>query len=387
MKIGIVWENGVSKWAMSPFEPLMKDHEVYVFVGENNKFDHSMVELNKIHLNYKEEYLLALKQPIKSIKKQLSNPYKKMDFYFHSLSYYIDDSFDIIISSNGSRALATLAEIKKEKRFKLVQSNVDNIPFCSVYDDKTEFIKEKYFDSIDLLIPWCKSIESSLLQEGISKDKIKTVYEGVNTNIFYPKEKDMELVEEFNLDENKFTFSYIGKLSSIKGVQYILYAANILKQKGYTNFQITITGSGAQKSNLEKIIKKANLEEYITFTGFVEYTKIARLFSLADVLILPTIPTMTIQEQYGMVIVESLACNKPVIGSKSGSIAEIIDNAGLVYTPGNWNELADRMIEIMSNEELYKQLSHNAEVLTKTRYSIDVTAKTLQEALESLCEN
>ena len=38
MKIGIVWEHGVSKWTMAPFEELLDKHDVTVFVGEKNKF-------------------------------------------------------------------------------------------------------------------------------------------------------------------------------------------------------------------------------------------------------------------------------------------------------------------------------------------------------------
>jgi glycosyltransferase involved in cell wall biosynthesis len=384
MKIGILWEHGVSKWTMSPFELLMDKHEVIVFIGEKNKFDHSLVELNKVKMSHAKEYLYGLKKPFKAIKRIFKNPYKKMDFYLNTLDILLDDSFDIIITHDGSRSLHTLCELKKTRRFKLVVSYAENIPFRSVYDKKTDYIKENSWDKIDILLPWCNTIKQALIQEGISEEKIKVIYQGVNTNIFFSRQKDEELIEKFRISKDKFTFSYIGKLVSWKGVQYILYAANLLKNKGINNFQILITGKGAQKSNLEEIIKKMGLEDFIIFTGFVDYVDISKLFSIADCLILPSIPILTWQEQYGMVLVESLACHKPVLVSKSGSIPEIVDNAGLYHIPGDWNELADNMIKIMNDNILYNNLVEHGKNLIKEKYSVNVHAKELEKVLNEL---
>jgi len=383
MKIGVVWENAVSKYVASPFEEFASVHNVVVFIGENNKYDHSLVTLEKSYLTKKTEIKYILKNPITAIKREVSNPYRRMDFYLNSLKFLIDDSFDIIVTHDGSRSLHTLCELKKTKRFKLVVSYAENIPFRSIYADKTEYIKSHSWKSIDLIIPWCKTIEQGLAQENISNE-INTIYQGVNTDIFYPRPKDIGLINKFSLDGNKFTFSYIGKLVSWKGVQYILYAADILIKNGYTNFQITITGKGAQKENLKRIIKKMKLENYVHFTGFVNYIDISKLFSIADILILPSIPILTWQEQYGMVIVESFACGKPVLGSRSGSIPEVIENGGLLHTPGNWFELANDMIKVMTDEKIYDKLVENTKHLTQNKYSTKVNSPVLQKKLEDL---
>ncbi len=381
MKIGILWEHGVSKWSMSPFEALMDEHEVIVFIGEKNKFDYSLVKLKKVIMSHSKEYLYALKNPIKAIKRIISNPYKKMDFYINTLDNLLDNSFDILITHDASRSLYTLCELKKTRNFKLIVSYAENIPFRSVYDEKTDYIKENSWDKVDLLIPWCNTISKALIQEKVPQEKIKVIYQGVNTDIFFPRPKDIELIDKFKISKNKFTFSYIGKLVSWKGVQYILYAANILRSQGINNFQILITGKGAQKSNLEHIIRKMELDDFVIFTGFVDYIDISKLFSIADCLILPSVPILTWQEQYGMVLVESLACNKPVLASKSGSIPEVVDKAGLLHTPGDWYELADNMKKIMNDTVFYNGLVKYCQKLVEERYSINIHAKELKNIL------
>src|SRR3989304_5356671 len=97
MKIGIVWENGVSKWMSQMFEPLIDipGTDVNVFVGERNKFDVTDVKLKKHMLSHKEEILLGLAGLPASLKRVANAPYKKMYFYYNSLNKYLND-YDII---------------------------------------------------------------------------------------------------------------------------------------------------------------------------------------------------------------------------------------------------------------------------------------------------
>ena len=82
MKIGIVWENGVSKWMSQMFEPLtdIPGTDVNVFVGDRNKFDVKNVKLKKQRLTHKEEMLLGLSGLPSSLTRIIHAPYKKMDF-------------------------------------------------------------------------------------------------------------------------------------------------------------------------------------------------------------------------------------------------------------------------------------------------------------------
>src|SRR3972149_1864852 len=131
MKIGIVWENGVSKWMSQMFEPLIDipGTDVNVFVGERNKFDVTDVKLKKHMLSHKEEILLGLAGLPASLKRVANAPYKKMYFYYNSLNKYLND-YDIIECADSSRSLYTLADLKRMgKGFKLIVSYAENIPY------------------------------------------------------------------------------------------------------------------------------------------------------------------------------------------------------------------------------------------------------------------
>ncbi|MEK7773281.1 MAG: glycosyltransferase family 4 protein, partial [Deltaproteobacteria bacterium] len=76
------------------------------------------------------------------------------------------------------------------------------------------------------------------------------------------------------------------------------------------------------------------------------------LYNIADVVVLPSYPAMTWQEQFGMVLVEAMACAKCVIGSATGSIPEVIGDAGMTFTPGNFFEFAERIASLMDDRGL-----------------------------------
>jgi glycosyltransferase involved in cell wall biosynthesis len=382
MKIGIVWEHGVSKWSMAPFEGLAKDHDVTVFVGQKNKFDTSEIALRKQSLSRKEEVLCAIRNSSFALA-HLRTPYKRFYFYLNALARYITDDFDVVICHDGSRSLSSLTELKKIRRFKLVVSYAENIPFRSVYDEKTDVIKKRAWNEIDLLVPWCETIKLSLLEEGV-RNKIVTIPMGVSHDIFRPQSKDIGLCAQYGLDPAKFTFSYIGKLVSWKGVQHLLYAANVLRRQGRTDFQISITGKGAQLDSLKKIIADAGLQDQVIFTGFLPYSQIGRLYSISDCLVLPSLPTLTWQEQFGMVLVEAMSCRKPILAANSGSIAEVAHNASLLHTPGNWRELARDMATLMDDPILYERLAESGYRRAVDEYSSARTTRLYEAALAEL---
>lgn len=358
MKIGIVWENGVSKWMSQMFEPLadIPGTDVTVFVGERNKFDVKEVKLKKQRLSHKEEVLLGLSELPGSLTRVIKAPYKKMDFYFNSLNKYLRN-YDLVECHDSSRSLYTLAELKRRGAgFKLVVSYAENIPYRQIFDDKTNYIKHAAYEIIDHFIPWCDTIKKTMLLEGVPEEKITTVYTGLDMQLFKPEPKDTGFLKEYDLDEDEFVILYVGKLASWKGVHMLPYAAKVLWANGYKKFRFLVAGRGAQLENLKKIIAEAGVERHFRFAGFMPYENMRRLYNLADTFVCPSYPAMTWQEQFGMVLVEAMACAKPVVASASGSIPEIVGDAGITFVPGDFFGFAEKLGLLMDNRALAKEL-------------------------------
>jgi len=95
--------------------------------------------------------------------------------------------------------------------------------------------------------------------------------------------------------------------------------------------------------------------------------------------VLPSLPTMTWQEQLGMVLVEAMACSKPVVAAASGSIPEVVADAGLLFTPGNCFELSERISRLMDDRSLLKALGTKARERALTYFDAGKNAEKIYE--------
>ncbi len=75
-----------------------------------------------------------------------------------------------------------------------------------------------------------------------------------------------------------------------------------------------------------------------------------------DVMVLPSRTVPTWKEQFGRVIIEANACGVPVIGSNSGAIPEVVQDAGIVYTEGCVPKLTKALEEMHKNKQLRRQM-------------------------------
>ncbi len=368
MKIAIILDNKVNKWALQRFEPLRDEIDITVFVGENNDYDVNSIDLPKKKLKHTEEIAHALEDPVTTYKRVIRAPFKKMDFYYFSLRKHLR-GFDAVYSCDIMRSAYTLACLKEEMGFKFVLSWWENIPYRALFDAKTRYLKRSVMDKVDLFLPFTEKAGKTLEMEGVRSDRIKVLYPGVNLERFKPGDKNMEIMSRYSISPNLFVIAYVGKLVSWKGVHNLAYAARILKLKGITDFIITISGKGAQKENLENLIKEAGVGEHFRFLDFVPYDDMPEVFRMADAFVLPSYPTMTWQEQFGMVLSEAMASGVPVISTRSGSIPEVIGDAGILISPGDYSALAEAILELKRNESLRKDLSVRSRCRAEELYS------------------
>ena len=358
-KIAIVLDNKINRWALQRFEPLKTDIDITVFVGERNDYDVKSIDLNKRQLTHAEEIILAMREPLTAYKRIINAPYKKMDFYYFSLKKYLD-GMDMVYSCDISRSAYTLASLKDELGFKFILSWWENIPFRAVFDEKTAFHKRLVMDKVDLFLPFTKMAKEVLKLEDVPEEKIEVIYPGVDMERFKPGKKPEHLLAKNNIPVNSFVILYVGKLVSWKGVHNLVYAARILKQRGVKDFIVAVAGKGAQKENMEKLIKESGTEDNFRFLDFVSYDDMPEVYRMADVFVLPSYPTMAWQEQFGMVLIEALASGKPVISTMSGGIPEVIGDAGILIPSGDYFKLAENILELFKDDNLRDALCKKA---------------------------
>ena len=182
--------------------------------------------------------------------------------------------------------------------------------------------------------------------EGIS-DKTKISWNSVDLNKFMPK-TDYSFKEKYNI-KDKPVVLFIGNLIKRKNVDSLLEAKKISN----SDYYLVIVGDGPLFKKLKKKVDEDNIHDVI-FTG--SRGDVEKIIPCCDVLILPSF-----SESFGLVLIEALACGKPVIGSDVGGITEIITgDVGLLINPNKISSIANAIDKIINDEDLRLKLSTNA---------------------------
>lgn len=172
---------------------------------------------------------------------------------------------------------------------------------------------------------------------------------------------------------------FVGRLTKQKGVEILLKAIEILKNKYSRNLKIAIVGDGELKENLNNLTVELGVDKEVEFLGIRK--DIEELMVSSKIFVLPSR-----WEGFGIVIIEAMSTMLPVIATNIGGIPELIENGkeGILVPPENSKALARTINSLLENEELREKLSQAAYKKVREKYSIDVYSIHMLDFYKSL---
>jgi len=230
-----------------------------------------------------------------------------------------------------------------------------------------------HFDTIhkcDRIIVINKIVKN-LYYNLLGDERISTIPFGVDESIFYPINKKKN---------NVFEILYVGSLTNIKGVPLLIKALPyILKEE--PNVILKIVGKGNQKTYLNAMVKKLNIDKNVIFSGFIPHNKTPKFFQQCDVFCYPTLG-----EPFGKSIIEAMACGKAVITTNIGGPSEIVSNGvdGVLVPPRNEGAIASGILDLINNENKRLKLGERARKTVEEKYSWEKISSKYHELYSSL---
>jgi len=182
------------------------------------------------------------------------------------------------------------------------------------------------------------------------KEKCRIVPFGIDTQHLKSKEETIEMAMKLRSQYGAYSI-FIGRLVGYKGLPVLLNAMKDIKEN------LVIVGDGPDREKITEMIKEYALEDRVHLLGKVfDNTKFAALIHGSEFLVLPSI---TPNENFGIVQLEAMACSKPVITTrlKSGVSAVGIEGVTtLLAKPGCSSELSEKMNLLFSSRELKRSM-------------------------------
>lgn len=210
---------------------------------------------------------------------------------------------------------------------------------------------------------------SDIIRDRIKNVPVYTVYNGVETTLFYPQDEK----------ENLFTIVGVGNLIPIKGFRFLIEAFSMIYGER-KDVCLKIIGDGIERAALEEEVKVKGLNEAVTFLGKIPYEEVAYEMRKSHLFVLPSY-----YEALGCVYLEAMACGIPTVGVKGMGIDEIINDGenGLLVEQQAVNSIYATIQAVLNDADFANKLGENG-TKTAKRYTWSASAEKLDKIYKTV---
>jgi len=288
--------------------------------------------------------------------------------FFTALKLLIKEDFDIIhanwIIPQGF--IATILGFIFQKKVVVTVHGTDVFAL-----KKLNFIKAFILKYCDLCTA-NSSVTRDAVKEIYPEAKVEIAYMGVDIRLFNPLKRNKSWAEGFG--NNPKIILGVGRLIKWKGFEYLIKAyAQVLRS--VPGAKLVLIGKGPEEDALKKLARKLDLKENegIFFMGTFGPDKLPMIYASSDLVVSPSISIAKTGEKEGQgnVVLEARASGVPVIASKSGGLIDTVDGEtnGLLFEERDDKDLAKKIVSVLSDETLRKNLSKNGLTYVRENFS------------------
>lgn len=187
--------------------------------------------------------------------------------------------------------------------------------------------------------------------------------------------------EKYPILQGKKILLFLGRINKQKGINLLIEAFDLLS-KNYKDLYLVIAGPDNDNycNEVKSFLRKKDLIERVVFTGLLKEDEKYSAYLDSDIFVLPSY-----FENFGMSVVEAMACGLPVVISNKVGISEDVrkDNAGVVVDL-NVESLVNGIKQMIEEPQMAKKISENAKKLVYSKYDVNNVADMMICAYENV---
>ncbi len=205
-----------------------------------------------------------------------------------------------------------------------------------------------------------------LVERGVVR--VDELPNGVDSRHFRPDVEVGGLREQYGIGPGDRVILFVGALDRphyFKGVDVLLRALTRLRDNG---IRLLVVGDGDQRARYQTLAARLGLRDRVVFGGRVSDARLPAHYVLADALVLPS---TTMGEAFGLVLLEALACQTPVIASNLPGVRSVVANGedGLLVEPGDAEDLAAKLVALLGDSRRRRRMGERGRAKVEARYT------------------
>ena len=353
---------------------------------ENVSYHFSHIDSNDSNLiNYQEVYNFnKLKEyQNQAINSLISNAKKMKPIAIHSASNFVVG----LAGARAAKALGIPSIYEIRGFWHLTQSTKREGYEGSDHYRLTERFEIETAKESDYVFTITKALKDILVENGVEESKISVLPNAVDHSKFNITSKDLELQKELGF-EDKVVIGYIGSFVKYEGLDLLLEACAILKEKHGDIFRLLLVGDGDTMQQLRRTTQFLQLEDQVVFTGRVSHDKVQNYYSLIDIAPLPRKGLRVCELVSPLKPFEAMGSGKVLVVSSVQALAEIVDDGvtGLIFEKDNSADLAEKIEIALLDEELRNKMGKNANEWVMKNHSWEVISERVTKIYDKILE-
>jgi glycosyltransferase involved in cell wall biosynthesis len=243
-------------------------------------------------------------------------------------------------------------------------------------DLRLDNIVRKVLNEADAIITASRATfnESNKIVE--NSEKVYLIPNGVDIKRFNPSLDGSYIKRRWGISDHVKVVFTLRAHEPKYGIEYLLRAASLLKRN---NVVFVIGGDGSLRPYHKRLAIDLGIKEKTIFTGKIPWSEVPHYYAMSDIVVVPSL-----QEAFGLIVSEALACGKPVIGTRVGGIPDqIIDGYnGFLVKPKDPKEIAEKILWLLEHPDKAKQMGMNGRRIVEENFNLEKRIDRIIEVYE-----
>ena len=244
------------------------------------------------------------------------------------------------------------------------------------------WMERRLYASARHIVAVGEGYKEQLVARGVPPEKVTVITNGIDAAALKPRTRNQELLEQYKL-QARFVVSYIGTIGMACGLDVVLRAAGMLKERGDSKIVFLLVGDGASREALEREARTEHLDN-VVFTGLQPKERIPDFLSITDACLVHLRKKDLFKSVLPSKILEAAAMARPIILGVQGHAARLVDEAGmgLCIEPENERELVAAAEELSRDPQAARKMGEAGRRHVAERFDLDALARQYADVIE-----
>ena len=305
---------------------------------------------------------------------------RSYNFYAKQIALYArQHSIDMV--HNNTAAVLEGIYLKRKLKLPLIWHVHEIIVKPKAISDFINMLMGRYADKI---VTVSQAVANHIKQSPFIKDsQVEVIYNGVDNTVYYPMDAS-SIREKFDIAQDALVIGMIGRVNAIKGQNDFIEAVEPLLEKNEQAVAFLAGGVfPGEEWRLEELDKRIASSSVVSQIHRIDYyDKTSELYNMFDIFVLPSIKP----DSLPTVVLEAMACSKPVVGYNNGGIAEMVvdDKSGCLVKSNRPRELSNAISLLLDSSEKREKFGRVGYQRQKELFSLESYIKNFSEFYDNL---